>query len=370
MNPALPLAGKTVLAAMSGGVDSSVTAALLQRQGANVIGITLNVWPEEETPCARSCCSVTDVDDARAVCNVLGIPHYVLNTQADFKRSVIDYFTAEYLHGRTPNPCIACNAHVKFAAMLRKADEFCADYIATGHYARIERDGELFRLTRAADAHKDQTYVLYMLTQMQLGRILFPCGGYEKPQIRALAKEFGLPTFQKADSQDLCFIGRGGYAGFLRENCADLLRPGNIVDESGHILGQHDGVYCFTVGQHKGLGSFSDKKLYVLSINAERAEVHVGENNMLFANGALVGGLNRLLPNTLTDAARVQVKIRYNAPAVPATVYTQPDGTLRVEFDAPQRAVTPGQAAVFYDGDAVLGGGMIEQAIERDLLQA
>lgn len=363
MSASLPLAGKTVLAAMSGGVDSSVTAALLQQQGANVIGITLNVWPEDDTPGARSCCTITDVDDARGVCTILGIPHYVLNTQADFKRGVIDYFTGEYLRGRTPNPCIACNARVKFAAMLRKADEFCADFIATGHYARIVQGGDGYHLMRAADAHKDQTYVLYMLKQAELARILFPCGGYEKPQIRALAKDFGLPIFQKADSQDLCFIGKGGYAGFLRANCADLLRPGNIVDEAGHVLGRHDGVYRFTVGQHKGLGAYSEKKLYVLSIDAEHAEVRVGENEALFARGALVSGLNRLLPGTLEDGAHVQVKIRYNAPAVPAVVHTQANGLLRVDFDTKQRAVTPGQAAVFYADDAVLGGGMIEQAV-------
>lgn len=363
MTSALPLAGKTVLAAMSGGVDSSVTAALLKQQGANVIGITLNVWPEDDTPGARSCCSITDVDDARAVCNVLGIPHYVLNTQADFKRGVIDYFTAEYLRGRTPNPCVACNARVKFSAMLRKADEFQADFIATGHYARILRGETGCRLVRAADMRKDQTYVLYMLTQAQLSRILFPCGGYEKPQIRALAREFGLPTFQKADSQDLCFIGRGGYTGFLRENCADLLRPGNVVDENGNVLGRHDGVYRFTVGQHKGLGAFSERKLYVLSIDAANAEVRVGENAALFASGALVDGINRMLPGALEDGARVQVKIRYNAPAVPAALRTAGNGHLRVEFDEPQRAVTPGQAAVFYDGDTVLGGGTIEQAL-------
>lgn len=363
MSTSLPLAGKTVLAAMSGGVDSSVTAALLQQQGANVIGITLNVWPEEDTPGARSCCTITDVDDARAVCNILGIPHYVLNTQADFKRGVIDYFTGEYLRGRTPNPCIACNAQVKFAAMLRKADEFCADYIATGHYARIAQETDGYRLLRAADAHKDQTYVLYMLKQPELARILFPCGEYEKPQIRELAKGFGLPIFQKADSQDLCFIGKGGYTGFLRENCTSLLRHGNVVDKEGHVLGRHDGVYRFTVGQHKGLGAYSDKKLYVLSIDAEHAEVRVGENQALFTGGALVSGLNRLLPEALKDGEHVQVKIRYNAPAVPAVICMQEDGLLRVDFDAKQRAVTPGQAAVFYAGDTVLGGGVIEQAV-------
>lgn len=363
MTSALPLAGKTVLAAMSGGVDSSVTAALLQKQGAKVIGITLNVWPEDELACARSCCSVTDVDDARAVCTVLGIPHYVLNMQDAFQHHVIDYFAGEYLRGRTPNPCIACNARVKFAAMLRKADEFRADFIATGHYARIVRDADVFRLVRAADAHKDQTYVLYMLTQAELGRILFPCGGYEKPQVRAIAESFGLPTFQKADSQDLCFIGRGGYAGFLRENCASLVRPGNVVDESGRVLGRHDGVYRFTVGQHKGLGAFSEEKLYVTAIDAGRAEVRVGKNEALYSGGAQVNGLNRLLPGALTDGARVRVKIRYNAPAVPAVVRIAESGGLRVEFDAPQRAVTPGQAAVFYEGGTVLGGGVIEKAL-------
>lgn len=364
MSASFPLAGKTVLAAMSGGVDSSATAALLQAQGARVIGITLSVWPGEDTSaCARSCCSVTDVDDARAVCSVLGIAHYVLNVQDVFRRDVIGYFTAEYLRGRTPNPCVACNARVKFAAMLQKADELSADFIATGHYARILQKDGLYHLMRAADAHKDQTYVLYMLGQQALSRILFPCGGYEKPQIRAIARERGLPTFQKADSQDLCFIGPDGYAAFVRENCGRLAAPGDIVNGKGRVLGRHQGVYRYTVGQHRGLGAFGGRKLYVTGIDAENAVVRVGEESELFSPGALVGGVNRVLPQALEDGDTVQVKIRYGAPAVPATVQKTPDGRTRVRFEAPQRAVTPGQAAVFYDGDAVLGGGIIEQAL-------
>ncbi len=364
MNKRQPLAGKTVLVAMSGGVDSSVAAALLKKQGANVIGITLSVWPEDSMACARSCCSVTDVDDARAVCSVLQIPHYVLDMQDAFQHEVIDYFTSEYLRGRTPNPCIACNEHIKFAAMFRKADELRADYIATGHYAHVMHRPEGFRLTRAVDTHKDQTYVLYMFGQKELQRILFPCADYEKPQIRALAKEFGLPTFQKPDSQDLCFIGQQGYAAFLRENCAGLTRPGEIINEAGKVIGHHEGVYLFTVGQHKGLGAFSEEKLYVTAIDAEHAIVHVGKSDALFSTGALLENLSETFDNALCDGTSIEVKIRYSAPAVPA-LFTHTKEGPAVVFNRPQRAVTPGQAAVFYQNDTVLGGGTIQKALKK-----
>lgn len=360
----LPLAGKTVLAAMSGGMDSSAAAALLQEQGARVIGITLSVWPGEDTLAgARSCCSITDVDDARAVCAVRGIPHYVLNTQELFRKQVIDYFTAEYLRGRTPNPCIACNAFVKFAAMLQKADELQADYIATGHYARVGLENGVWHLRRGFDAHKDQSYVLYMLGQRALARILFPCGGYKKPQLRQEAQRLGLPTFQKAESQDLCFIGPQGYTAFLRENCAGLTRPGDIVNAAGDVLGRHQGVYLYTIGQHRGLGAFSGRKLFVTGIDAASARVVVGEEDTLFSREAEIEGVCRVREGVLADGARVLAKIRYAAAAVPATVSAMPDGRLHVRFDVPQRAVTPGQAAVFYDGDDVLGGGTIARAL-------
>ena len=355
--------GKTVIAAMSGGVDSSAAAALLLEQGYRVIGVTMNVWPEEDTGCSRSCCSTTDIDDARFVCAKLGIPHYVLNMREIFKRDVIDYFAAEYMRGRTPNPCIACNAHMKFEALLHKAEALGADYIATGHYARLARtaDGS-FRLRRSADARKDQTYVLYMLDEGRLAHVLLPCGGYTKPEIRAIAENFGLPTFRKPDSQDLCFIGPEGYAGFIRENCGALARPGDIVGPDGRLLGRHDGVFRFTVGQHKGLGAFSQEKLFVTRIDAETARVFVGPEEALYSASMQVADLRLPAPGALSDGERVGVKIRYAAPEAGATVHFQPDGTLRVEFDAPQRAVTPGQAAVFYRDDMVLGGGVIRGA--------
>lgn len=353
--------GKTVVAAMSGGVDSSVAAALLLEQGYRVIGITMNVWPEEESAGARSCCSVTDIDDARAVCAKLGIPHYTLNMREIFQKQVIDYFLAEYLRGRTPNPCIACNAHVKFEALLRRAEELGADFIATGHYARVTRDSLTggCRLTRSADPRKDQTYVLYMLDEQRLAHVLLPCGGFQKPEIREIARAHGLPTYHKPDSQDLCFIGAGGYAGFIRENCGELARSGPIIGPGGEVLGTHDGVFHYTVGQHRGLGGGLPGKLFVTRIDPARAAVYVGPESELFRPAMRVEDLHPAFAGALADGARVGVKIRYSAPETAATLHALPDGALRVDFDSPQRAITPGQAAVFYGGDTVLGGGTI-----------
>lgn len=359
--------GKKVIVAMSGGVDSSAAAALLIEQGYDVIGITLNVWPSEHSSlaCSRTCCSITDVDDARHVCNKLGIPHYVLNMQDNFRRDVIDYFLDEYMKGRTPNPCIACNAHVKFDALLHKAEQLGADYMATGHYATIVKtpEGEL-ALKRSKDSHKDQTYVLYMLNQYQLSKLLLPCGGYTKPEIRAVAERYGLPNFKKPDSQDLCFVGPEGYAGFIRNNCSALARSGNIVDKSGNVIGRHNGIYNFTVGQHKGLGAFSNEKLFVTGIDAETATVYVGKNEDLFSRKMLVKNLNFMLKSRMYDGARAGVKIRYSAKEASATLHIEGDSAT-VEFDEPQRAITAGQAAVFYQDDTVIGGGVIEKALNE-----
>lgn len=357
--------GKKVIVAMSGGVDSSAAAALLLEQGYDVIGVTLNVWPSEEskTACSRTCCSITDVDDARHVCNKLKIPHYVLNMRDLFRHDVIDYFFDEYMKGRTPNPCIACNAHVKFEALMQKSIELGADYMATGHYATIVRtnEGEL-ALKSSVDTHKDQTYVLYMLGQEQLSRLLLPCGGYTKPEVREVAERYGLPNFKKPDSQDLCFVGAEGYAGFIRNNCGELARPGNIVDKTGKVLGHHDGIFHFTIGQHKGLGKWlgknSSEKLFVTSIDAESATVYLGENEDLMSRRMLVGDLKYMLKSRLFDGARVGVKIRYSAKESPAVIHFEEDGAI-VTFDEPQRAITPGQAAVFYQDGVVLGGGVI-----------
>jgi tRNA-uridine 2-sulfurtransferase len=357
--------GKKVIAAMSGGVDSSAAAALLIEQGYDVVGVTLNVWPSErsELTCSRTCCSITDVDDARHVCNKLGIPHYVLNMRDIFKHDVIDYFFEEYMKGRTPNPCIACNAHVKFEAMLQKAEALGADYIATGHYSTIVKtpQGE-FSLKRSKDTHKDQTYVLYMLDQRQLSKLLLPCGGFTKPEVRAVAERYGLPNFKKPDSQDLCFVGPEGYAGFIKNNCAALARPGNILKKNGEILGKHNGIYNFTIGQHKGLGAFSSEKLFVTAIDAETATVYVGESEDLFCDTMLVNDLRYVLESEMHDGARVGVKIRYSAKEAGAVLHIDGDSAT-VVFDEPQRAITPGQAAVFYKDDIVLGGGVIVRAL-------
>lgn len=351
---------------MSGGVDSSAAAALMLEQGYEVVGVTLNVWPSEESSlsCSRTCCSITDVDDARQVCYKLKIPHYVLNMRDIFKRDVIDYFLDEYMKGRTPNPCIACNAHVKFEALMQKAAELGADYVATGHYGEIVRtpQGEL-TLKCSKDTHKDQTYVLYMLGQHQLSRLLLPCGGYTKPEVRKVAERYNLPNFKKPDSQDLCFVGAEGYAGFIRKNCGSLARRGNIIGKDGKIIGQHDGVYNFTVGQHKGLGKYSDTKLFVTAIDAENAVVYAGENDELMCRGMNVGSLRYMLKSRLYDGVKAGVKIRYSAKEAQATVHISGDDAA-VIFDEPQRAVTPGQAAVFYNDGLVLGGGVILSPIK------
>lgn len=356
--------GKTVVVAMSGGVDSSASAAILKQQGYSVIGMTLNVWPSERENLkgARTCCSITDVDDARRVCYKLQIPHYVLNMQEVFHRDVIDYFLNEYLKGRTPNPCIACNAHVKFDALMKKAESIGADYVATGHYATIVKteSGEL-ALKRSVDLHKDQTYVLYMLGQEQLSHLLLPCGGHEKPEVRRIAEQCGLPNFKKPDSEDLCFIGKDGYAGFIRKNCASLAKPGKIVDKAGHVLGEHDGVYNFTIGQHKGLGKYSQEKLFVTAIDAASSTVTVGPNEELYSKSMLLTDMSYTLKSWIFDGP-VGVKIRYSAKEAPATVSETENG-VEVHFEQPQRAVTPGQAAVFYRDDLLLGGGVIDRAL-------
>lgn len=355
---------KTVVAAMSGGVDSSAAAALLKEQGYDVIGVTLNVWASEESKlCSnKTCCSITDVDDARQVCYKLDFPHYVLNMREFFQHNVIDYFIDEYLKGRTPNPCIACNAHVKFTALMQKAEALGADYVATGHYAQIlQNDAGEYCLKRSSDTHKDQTYVLYMLGQRQLSHLLLPCGGYTKPEIRKVAERYGLPTFSKPDSQDLCFIGEEGYAGFIKANCGNAAKPGDVVEAgSGKVLGRHDGIYHFTIGQRKGLGKYTNQRKFVTAIDAQTSTVTLGEHEDLFSTEMKVENLNYMMTRSITDGMRCRVKIRYNAPDSPAVVYLdEGDRSARVIFDQPQRAITPGQAAVFYQDDIVLGGGTI-----------
>ncbi|MDP9237289.1 MAG: tRNA 2-thiouridine(34) synthase MnmA [Chloroflexota bacterium] len=351
-----------VVVAMSGGVDSAVAAGLLVRQGYDVIGITMRLWSVEDPDAPRGkkrCCSVEDTDDARQAADVLGIPHYVLNMEREFQDRVIDYFVAEYGRGRTPNPCLACNEHVKFRSLLDRALALEANFLATGHYARVGRAGGRYRLHRAVDETKDQSYVLYTVGQAELARTLFPVGDCTKPRIREMAHEMGLSLADKPDSADICFVPDGDYKSFVRSRLTP--RAGVLRDSHGNTIGAHDGIAGFTIGQRKGLGIAVGEKRFVTAIDPAINAVTIGREEDLMASALIAEQVNWL--GTPPDAAlRADVKIRYRTPAAPATVVPLAGGSVRVVFDAPQRAITPGQAAVFYDGDEVLGGGAILEA--------
>lgn len=354
------MSGKRILAAMSGGVDSSVAALLLKREGWDVIGISMDLYDFSEVRKDRSgsCCSLDDLYDARRVCDVLGIPYYVLNLRDEFRREVIDPFVREYATGHTPNPCILCNEHLKFRALLRKADELGAAGVATGHYAivRREEDGRC-RLFAAADPAKDQSYFLFSLESDRLRRIFFPLGKMAKAEVRRIAQEAGLPVFEKRESQDICFVTDDSYAAFLRKR-GIAEREGRFVDREGTVLGTHRGILNYTVGQRKGLGIASREPLYVVAIDAERNEVVLGTEDGSLSEGATVVRPSFVAGAPPADEFRAIARIRYRHPGVPSTVACGP-GTLRVRFDVPQRGVTPGQALVVYDGTEVLGGGWI-----------
>lgn len=358
-----------VLVAMSGGVDSSVTAALLVEQGYEVIGVTMNTWtddiPEEIQMNQHSgCCSIWAVEDARRVAEILGIPYYVFNFQGKFSETVIDYFIREYARGRTPNPCIACNRYVKFSAFLHRARQLGCDYIATGHYARVARDPETGRwlLGKARDSWKDQTYVLYNMTQEALSRTLFPLGDWLKSEVRKKAAELGLPVHDKPDSQEICFVYTGDYKDFLRERCPEALVPGPIVTTRGEVIGTHQGLPLYTVGQRKGLPAVG-RPIYVVELQPETNTLVVGDDTDVLARGLEAADLNWIKIPALTEPVRCTAKIRRMAPEVPCTLEPIGPDRVRVTFDEPVRAVTPGQAVVFYDGEWVLGGGTIERAI-------
>ncbi|OCZ54756.1 MULTISPECIES: tRNA 2-thiouridine(34) synthase MnmA [Dehalobacter] len=356
---------KTVVVAMSGGVDSSVAALLLKREGYRVIGITMQIWPQSEDK-AKACCSLEAVNDARRVAWKLEIPYYVMNFRQEFEDKVIDHFCNEYLRGRTPNPCIECNRHLKFDALLRKARGLGADFIATGHYVRKEYDDKTQQwvLKTGIDETKDQSYALYHLTQDQLTHTLFPLGKYCKADVRQIASREGLAVAQKAESQDICFVE--GTAGDFIEMYRQLqdIGQGNIIDAEGNLIGQHKGIYHYTVGQHKGLGLALGFPVYVTAIDAETNTVRVGRKEELFSSGLLAENVHLISSVSPELLQNISVKIRYNAPKVSAAVNLLHDGTAEVAFTEKQRAVTPGQAVVFYDGDHVLGGGAIRSALQ------
>jgi tRNA-specific 2-thiouridylase len=363
----MELKGKRVIVAMSGGVDSSLAVALLKDEGCEVIGITLKLFDYERGECdtrKKSCCSTEDVYDARRVAEKVDIPFYVLDYKDYFKEYVIDNFVDEYLKGRTPNPCIVCNEKIKFHYLLKQAKELSADYLATGHYAKNEYDegSGLFKLKKGRDAVKDQSYFLFNLTQDQLKRVIFPLGNLKKERVRELAEKYGLKVAAKEESQEICFVTDNDYQNFIASNVdKGMLKPGDIVDESGKKLGEHEGIHAYTIGQRRGLGIAYPHPLYVLGFDLEKNEVVVGRDESLFKSAITVGNVSFVSGSFPEGKINLSAKIRYSHAPAPAVLVMISEDKARLVFSEPQRAVTPGQAAVFYIDDEVLGGGWIER---------
>lgn len=355
---------KKALIAMSGGVDSAVAALLTQSEGLSCIGATMRLYDGESDDLSSTCCSLEDVEDARSVARRLGIPYHVFNFKADFEEQVISKFIRCYERGLTPNPCIDCNRYLKFEGLMHRAQVLGCDYVVTGHYARITQDPETGRylLHRAADPSKDQSYVLYSLTQEQLAHTRFPLGGLSKPQVRQIALEHGFINAKKHDSQDICFVPDGDYVAFMERHTGKHYPAGDFLDETGRVVGKHKGAVAYTLGQRKGLGLAMGAPVYVCQKDMAQNTVTVGPNESLFRRELIAEDLNWFPFPALTAPMEVTAKARYNQMPQSATIY--PEGSsVRVKFHQPQRALTPGQAVVFYDGDLVIGGGTITHVL-------
>lgn len=345
---------------MSGGVDSSVAAYLIKQQGFEAIGVTLRLYDNEDAGIDdKTCCSLDDVEDAASVAYRLGMKHYAFNMRSDFKNEVIDRFISAYENGATPNPCIDCNRYIKFNKLLRRAEVLGYDYVVTGHYAQIAEENGRFLLKKGFDHTKDQSYVLYSLTQNQLKHTLLPLGGMSKAQVRQIAEENGFINAHKRDSQDICFVPDGDYAGFIERYSGKTYPNGEFVDMEGNVLGEHKGIIRYTRGQRKGLGLALPQPMYVCHTDLEENKVILGLNDDLFSKELDADDINLITCDRIDAPIRVEAKVRYSQSAQPATVWQTDDDRLHIEFDEPQRAITKGQAVVMYDGDIVVGGGRI-----------
>jgi tRNA-uridine 2-sulfurtransferase len=357
---------KKVLIGMSGGVDSSVAAYLLKKQGYDVIGVTMQIWDEVSEE-SGTCCSLSAVEDARRVASKLGIPHYVFNFKNSFDKEVVQYFISEYLKGRTPNPCIACNKHIKFDELLKKANSMDIEYVSTGHYAQIvepsKKTNNRYLLKKGKDPSKDQSYVLYNLTQEQLSKSLFPLGKLKKKKVRKIAEKIGLAVANKKDSQEICFVTDNNYGKFIEDQTKKDFKEGNIIDLQGNILGQHNGIHKYTVGQRKGIKTLSNEPLYVIKIDTTNNQLVVGKEEDIYTHKLIAGNLNWISIENLQEPMKVRAKIRYRSEDATCTISNtgRDHGEVIVEFEKRQRAITPGQSVVFYDKDLVVGGGIIQE---------
>lgn len=355
---------KKVVIGMSGGVDSSVAAYLLKEKGYEVIGVTLIQTPKSLSNDIEDggCCSISSVMDAKQVAKDLDIPHYVLNFRDIFQEKVIDYFIDEYLKGRTPNPCLMCNKFIRFDKFIKKSLEIGADYLATGHYARVRFDSKnkRYQLLKSKDSIKDQTYFLHQITQEQLSKVIFPLGKYNKQEVREIGEKIGITTFNKPDSEEICFIPNNNHGDFIKKQVPNQVKQGNFIDEKGNILGKHKGIVYYTIGQRKGLGLSLGKRVFVKSIDADRNEIIIGDEEGLYKDKLIANNLNWIGISSLESPMKVTAKIRHTPKEEKAEIIPLKNNKVLVKFNKKVRAIAEGQAIIFYDGDYVIGGGIIE----------